>query len=296
MNKQPIPEITLSNGVTIPHLGFGVAELKGMETIESAIHTALDCGYRFFDDAPFYENEPEVGKVLRESGVRREELFICSKLPNACHAYDKTLRAFDASMKAMGLDYLDMYLIHFPVPSQDLFCDAWRAMERLYREGVVKVIGLSNFMEPHIQKILDHCEIVPQTIELEVNPYYTTPNLRKKCRDNQMHVINWFPLGGPAHPLIPYPEYEDKRVLLEDVVIEEIAKKYGKTNAQVILRWAVENGMTPIPKSSKPHRIAENCDIFDFRLTPEEVARIDALNHDRRFGPDNYTYDDMTMG
>lgn len=296
MMREPFPVVTLSNGVKIPQVGFGVAELGDAATIQTSIHTALDCGYRFFDDAPFYENEPEVGKVLRECGVPREELFICSKLPNACHAYDKTLKAFEASLKAMQLEYLDMYLIHFPVPSQDLYCEAWRAMEKLYKEGLVRVIGLSNFMEPHIQKVLDHCEIVPQTIELEVNPYYTTPNLRKMCKEHNIHVINWFPLGGPAHPLIPYPEYEDKRVLLEDEVIAEIAQKYHKTNAQIILRWAVENGMTPIPKSSKPHRIAENCNIFDFALTAEEVQRIDALNHDRRFGPDNYTYDDMTMG
>lgn len=295
MPNKLIPDITLSNGVSMPAMGFGVAGLGTGPQFYTAMESALENGYRFFDTAPFYENEGEVGQVLRTCGVPREELFIATKLPNACHAYEDTLKAFDAALKNMGLDYLDLYMIHFPMPMLGLYQEAWRAMEKLYHEGLIRAIGVSNFQEHHLQKIFETCEIKPHTNELECNPYLTVRPLCNFCRDNGIRVINWFPLGGPREPLVPYP-VSDYKLLIEDEVLVEIGKKYGKTPAQIALRWAIDNEISPIPKSANPARIRQNREIFDFSLTPEELAQIDALNYDRRFGPDPNTFDDMEMG
>ena len=295
MQSQLIPSVTLSNGVSMPSLGFGVAGLGTGPEFYTAMESALENGYRFFDTAPFYENEGEVGQVLRSCGVPREELFIATKLPNACHAYEDTLKAFDAALKNMGLDYLDRYMIHFPMPMLGLYQEAWRAMEKLYREGLVRCIGVSNFQEHHLNKLFETCEVKPHTNEIECNPYLTVRPLCDFCRENDIRVINWFPLGGPKEPLVPYP-VSDFKPLIEDEVLVEIGKKYGKSPAQIALRWAVDNHITPIPKSANPGRIRQNREIFDFSLTPEELSRIDSLNYDRRFGPDPNTFDDMEMG
>lgn len=294
MGKNLIPDVTLSNGVKMPAVGFGVAGLGNGPEFYRAMDSALENGYRLFDTAPFYGNEGEVGEVLRNCGVPREELFIATKLPNACHAYEKTLKAFDTALKSMGLDYLDLYMIHFPTPAQGLYHEAWRALEKLYRDGVVRAIGVSSFQEHHLEKIFQTGEIKPHTNELECNPYLTIRPLCNFCKDNGIRVINWFPLGGPREPLIPYP-VSDYKILLEDEVLIEIGRKYGKTSAQVALRWAVDNDIVPIPKSANPGRIQQNCEIFDFSLTAEELARIDALNHDRRFGPEPDDFNDMEM-
>lgn len=290
-----IPEVVLNNGVKMPEIGFGVAGLGSGKEFETAMASAIDVGYRMFDTAPFYENEAEVGEFLRNCGVPRKELFIATKLPNACHAYDDALRAFDEAINNMKLDYIDLYMIHFPMPMLGLYTQAWKAMEKLYKEGVIKAIGVSNFQEHHLQKIFDMCEIKPQTNELECNPYLTVRPLTDFCQKNDIRVINWFPLGGPKNPLVPYP-VDDFKVLIEDPVMIKIGEKYGKTSAQVALRWATQVGMTPIPKSSNPKRMLQNCDIFDFTMTKEEITLIDSLNHDRRLGPDPNTFDDMTMG
>lgn len=295
MPNKLIPDITLSNGVSMPAMGFGVAGLGTGPQFYTAMESALENGYRFFDTAPFYENEGEVGQVLRTCGVPREELFIATKLPNACHAYEDTLKAFDAALKNMGLDYLDLYMIHFPMPMLGLYQEAWRAMEKLYHEGLIRAIGVSNFQEHHLQKIFETCEIKPHTNELECNPYLTVRPLCNFCRDNGIRVINWFPLGGPREPLVPYP-MEHFKVLLEDPVLREIGENHGKSTAQIALRWAVQNGIVPIPKSENPVWVRQNREIFDFSLTDEELARIDALDHDRRLGPDPNTFDDMEMG
>lgn len=295
MPNKLIPDITLSNGVSMPAMGFGVAGLGTGPQFYTAMESALENGYRFFDTAPFYENEGEVGQVLRTCGVPREELFIATKLPNACHAYEDTLKAFDAALKNMGLDYLDLYMIHFPMPMLGLYQEAWRAMEKLYHEGLIRAIGVSNFQEHHLQKIFETCEIKPHTNELECNPYLTVRPLCNFCRDNGIRVINWFPLGGPREPLVPYP-MEHFKVLLEDPVLREIGANHGKSTAQIALRWAVQNGIVPIPKSENPVWVRQNREIFDFSLTDEELARIDALDHDRRLGPDPNTFDDMEMG
>ncbi len=295
MQHQLIPDITLSNGVAMPAMGFGVAGLGTGPAFYSAMDAALENGYRFFDTAPFYENEGEVGQVLRTCGIPREELFIATKLPNACHAYEDTLKAFDAALKNMGLDYLDLYMIHFPMPMLGLYQEAWRAMEKLYRDGLIRSIGVSNFQEHHLNKLFETCEIKPHTNEIECNPYLTVRPLCDFCQGNGIRVINWFPLGGPKEPLVPYP-VSDFKLLIEDEVLVEIGEKYQKTPAQIALRWAIDNHISPIPKSANAGRIRQNREIFDFSLTPEELSRIDSLNYDRRFGPDPNTFDDMEMG
>ncbi|MDR1573160.1 MAG: aldo/keto reductase [Clostridiales Family XIII bacterium] len=284
-----IPLATLSNGVKIPQLGYGVAALAHDE-IKSAVSCTAQEGYRFFDNAPFYNNEAEIAEALRESGIKREEFFISTKLPNDCHAYDDALKAFDKSMKAMKLDYMDMYMIHFPLPLRDRYCEAWKAMERLYEEGLVRVIGVSNFLESHLKRLLNKCNIKPIINELECNPYHSIQSLRRFCAGCDIRVINWFPLGGPAQPLVPYP-IENYKVLLQDKVLGVIGAKYAKTPAQVALRWAIEADMTPIPKSASPKRIRENRNVFDFSLTPEEMKSINELDHGRRLGPDPDTFD-----
>jgi diketogulonate reductase-like aldo/keto reductase len=290
MQKTTIPVFTLQNGVEMPQIGYGSAMLDKGPDLRGAIETALNEGYRFFDAAPDYENEAEVGAALRESGVRREELFICTKLEDAFHKYEDALKAFDSSLKGMGLDYLDLYVIHFPLPKRDLYRDAWRALEKLYKEGLVRAIGFSNFKEPHIRKVLENCEIRPMVNQLECNPYITVDSLRGYCAEQGIRIINWFPLGGPKVPRIPYPT-QDHKVLLEDETLRKIGEKYGKSIAQTALRWAVDSGMAPIPKSVLPERIRQNREIFDFSLTREEIKMIDALDHDRRLGPDPDTYD-----
>jgi diketogulonate reductase-like aldo/keto reductase len=287
--RTTIPTFTLRNGVEMPQIGYGSAMVNKGPELKKAIEAALEEGYRFFDAAPDYENEAEVGEALRESGVRREELFICTKLEDAFHKYEDALKAFNASLSGMGLDYLDLYVIHFPLPERDLYCDAWRALEKLYKEGLVRAIGLSNFHETHIQKIAENSEFRPMVNQLECNPYLTVKPLRDYCAKQDIRIVNWFPLGGPKIPRVPYPT-QDHKVLLKDETLREIGEKYGKTVAQVALRWAVDEGMIPIPKSSNPERIRQNREIFDFSLTPDEIRRIDALDHNRRLGPSGDTY------
>ena len=290
-----IPTWTLSNGVKMPQIGFGVAALGNGSTFYKVMDCAIETGYRFFDTAPFYENEAEVGDVIRNCGIKREEFFIATKLPNACHAYADTLKAYDDALRHMKLDYIDLFMIHFPVPSVGKYTEAWGAMEKLYREGRVRAIGISNFQEPHIQKILDSCEVVPHTNELECNPYLTVRSLRDFCAAHGIRVINWFPLCGPKDPLVPYP-VDNFKVLIEDPVLLRIGSRHNKSSAQVALRWAVQSGLVPIPKSSNPARILQNTQIFDFALTEAEMLEIDSLNHDRRLGPEPDLFDDITMG
>lgn len=289
-----IPTIPLKNskeGVLFPLEGFGVAAME-QDKLEAAVGCAVEAGYRLFDNAPQYGNEAEVGAALKKTGAAREELFISTKLPNYCHAYEDAIAACERSLKALGVDYLDMYMIHFPMPSLGLYTEAWRALETLYQQGKVRVIGISNFKKHHIEKILAMCTVKPMVNELELNPYYTQEELRTYCEEQGIHVINWFPLGGPKNPLVPYP-MEDFKVLLEDEYLVKLGEKYNKSTAQIALRWAVEHKFTPIPKSSNPKRIHENCDIFDFRLTQEEVAAMDALNHNRRLGPDSDEFTEL---
>jgi len=289
------PTIKLNDGTDFPVMGFGVAGLNKGEILINAVNQTLEEGYRFFDTAPFYGNEKEIGEALRGSGYKREDYFLSGKLPNDCHAYNDAINAFHKTRELMGMDYLDMYLIHHPMPMYGKYLEAWKALEDLHDQGYIRVIGLSNFKENHIDNVLAHCNIAPATNELERNPYFTIEGLRKHCEKNKIRVITWFPLGGPLNPPPPIPPRPENFIqMLKDETLNEIGAKYGKTAAQITLRWHVDSGMTPVPKSGNPKRIHENADIFDFELTAEDLARIDALNMDRRLGPDPEYYDELS--
>lgn len=295
MSNNVCPTVTLNNGIEFPVIGFGVAGLNKGEILRNGIQTALDSGYRLFDNAPFYGNEAEVGAALRESGYKREEYFVSTKLPNDCHDYNDAIAAFHKSRELMGLDYLDMYLIHHPMPMVGKYCEAWKALEKLYEEGYVRIIGISNFKEHHIEKVLSTCNVKPMVNELECNPYFTIAPLRKYCADNDIRVVTWFPIGGPLNPPPPIPPRPADFVnMLNDETLNAIGAKYGKSAAQISLRWAIQSGCTPVPKSGNPKRIRENIDLFDFSLTDEDMAAIDKLNQDRRLGPDPDFYDELS--
>lgn len=285
----PIPNIKLGNGVEMPVIGFGSAKIEEGE-FPRVIHDALDEGYRYFDAAFEYGNEDKVGKALREGNVSREELFIATKLPAMDLGYDKTLRAFDTSCKNMGLDYLDLYVIHFPLLDYDAFCESWKAMEKIYKEGRARAIGVSGFFEVHLERILQICEITPHVNMLECNPFITEEACRDYCLSKGIHIISWFILGGPTVPLKSFVRKDTAR-LLENETLVSIAKNRGRTPAQIAVRWAIQNGMTALYKSSKRERMRENRDVFDFVLSDVEMHQISALNYNRRYGLDTMRYD-----
>lgn len=278
------PWITLNNGVKMPQLGLGVVFLEDGEMMQTAVDSAIDAGYRLFDNAASYGNEAAVGNAIKNNGIKREEVFISTKLRNSKHKYDDALFECDKSMKNLGVDYLDLYLIHFPCPGYDLYCEAWKALEHLYKEGMVRAIGVSNFHGSHLEKIFGMCEIPPTVNQLECNPYLQIAPLREYCQDHNIWPEAWFPLGGPAD--MPRDETTAGKVLLKDPVINELAEKYGRSPAQIVLRWETQSGIIVIPKSRNPGRIKENISIFDFDLSGEDMRRVDALDCGFRLGAD----------
>lgn len=265
-----IPSLTLNNGVDMPQVGFGVFQVPNEETA-TAVAAALKAGYRSIDTAAVYGNEEGVGKALAESGVAREELFITSKLWIADLGYEQTLKAFDASLERLGLDYLDLYLIHWPAPARDLYVDSWKALEKLYAEKKIRAIGVSNFQPAHLEKLIEASDIVPAVNQVELHPALQN---REVIAANTKHGIvteAWSPLAQGA--------------MLTDDTILAIAGSHDVTAAQVILRWHLQEGRVIIPKSVTPARIAANLDLFGFELTSDELARIDALDRDGRTGP-----------
>jgi diketogulonate reductase-like aldo/keto reductase len=259
----------LNNGVKMPRLGLGVWKVTDPGDVERAIHAAVQTGYRSIDTASFYKNEAEVGQAIRSCGVPREELFITTKIWNEDQGYDKTLAAFEESRKRLGLDVVDLLLIHWP--GKDKYIDTWRAFEKLYREGFVRAIGVSNFQIHHLDKLIEASEIVPAVNQVEFHPLLTQKELLAYTKEKGIQLEAWSPLMQGN---------------LDQPVLKEIAAKYGKTPAQVVLRWDLQHGVVTIPKSITPSRIAENADIFDFELTAEDMDRIDSLNQNHRFGPD----------
>src|SRR5690242_9893669 len=259
---------TLHNGVKMPWLGLGVFLVKDGEEVVSSVKAALEAGYRSIDTAAIYRNEEGVGRAIAESNVPREELFITTKLWNANHGYESTLAAFDESMKKLGLEYLDLYLIHWPLPSKGKYVETWKALEKLYKDGRVRAIGVSNFKVHHLQDIIENCEIKPMVNQVEYHPRFNQQELHDFCKNHGIQLEAWSPLmqGG----------------LLEEPVLVEIANKYNKSTAQVIIRWDLQTGVVTIPKSTKPHRIAENADVFDFELSQEDMDKINALNQGKR--------------
>ncbi|KRF55091.1 glyoxal reductase [Bacillus sp. Soil768D1] len=260
--------ITLHNGVKMPQVGFGVFKVKnGSETVES-VKKAIEVGYRSIDTAAVYENEEGVGQAIRESGISREELFITSKVWNTDQGYETTLQAFDDSLKRLGLEYLDLYLIHWP--GKDKYLETWKALEKLYNEGKVKSIGVSNFHVHHLEKLLANSEIKPVVNQIELHPLLTQVEIRDYCEKHEIKVEAWSPLGRGS--------------LIEEPTINHIAKKHGKSSAQVLIRWHLQHEIVVIPKSITPSRIEENAQVFDFSLSLNEMNQIDALNKNERFG------------
>ncbi|MFC7393770.1 aldo/keto reductase [Scopulibacillus cellulosilyticus] len=266
---------TLSNGVKMPWLGFGVFQVEEGETVESAVKHALKTGYRSIDTAAVYGNEKGVGNAIRESGIERDKLFVTTKVWNSAQGYDSTLQAFEESREKLGLDYVDLYLIHWPVEGK--YIDTWKAMEKLYHEGKVRAIGVSNFHEHHLQDLMKNTEVKPMVNQIELHPHLNQEPLRNYCKENDIQVEAWSPLAQGK--------------VLSDSVITKIADKYGKSPAQVVIRWDLQNGIVTIPKSVTPHRIEENANVFDFELTNEEMNQINAVNKDERTGPDPDNFD-----
>ncbi|MCL7747505.1 aldo/keto reductase [Halalkalibacter alkaliphilus] len=268
---------TLHNGVKMPWLGFGVFKVKDGEEVVNSVKTALEIGYRSIDTAAIYGNEAGVGKAIAESNVPREELFITTKVWNANHGYEATLAAFDESMEKLGLDYLDLYLIHWPLPSQGKYVETWKALEKLYKDGRVRAIGVSNFKNHHLEEIIANCEIKPMVNQVEYHPRFNQRELHGFCKKHGIQLEAWSPLMQGE--------------LLNEPTLIEIANKYNKSTAQVIIRWDIQTGVVTIPKSVKSHRIAENADVFDFELSQEDMDKINALNQDQRMFADPDDFD-----
>lgn len=267
----------LSNGEEMPVLGLGVYKMTNREETIEAITKALQVGYRAVDTAALYYNEEEVGEAIRHSGVAREELFVTTKVWNSNQGYDNTLRAFETSLKKLNMDYIDLYLTHWPVEGK--FVDTYRAIERLYDEKLIRVTGVSNHHEQHLQQILVKANTAPMVNQVELHPYLTQEPLRAFCEQNNIAVTAWSPLGRGG-------------VLTDDTLVK-IGEAHGKSAAQVTLRWHLQNDIIVIPKSVTPSRIEENANMFDFELSSSEMQAINELNRNQRFGqnPENFHFD-----
>ena len=273
--------LTLNNGVELPSIGFGVYQSAPEETA-AAVAEALRVGYRHIDTAAAYGNEREVGQAIAASGVPRDEIFVETKVWISDYGFDETLHAFDKSARKLGLEQLDLLILHQPLPTDwEKTIGAYRALERLYADGKVRAIGVSNFMPDHLDRMLDATDIVPALNQIELHPYFQQKDVQEADARHGILDQAWSPIGG-----ITFYREGDGGSTLEDSTIRTIADAHGKSPAQVMLRWHVQEGRSVIPKSVKPHRIAENCDIFSFALTPDEVAQIDARDKGVRRGPE----------
>ena len=263
-------EFELNNGVMIPAIGFGTYKLPDDETTVNAVKYAIKVGYRHIDGAAVYANEKAVGRGLRESGVARDELFVTSKVWNTDRGYDYTLRAFDRSLADLGLDYLDLYLIHWPASSsrfpdwKDINLQTWHALERLYADGRVRAIGVSNFMPHHLQPLLDEAEIVPVVNQIEYHPGFMQPECVDFCTERGIRIEAWSPLGRGR--------------VFDNPLLNEIAARYGKTVPQICLRWELQHGIIVLPKSATPERIIANLDVWNFTLSDDDMAAIDFMS------------------
>ncbi|KOG27915.1 MULTISPECIES: aldo/keto reductase [Streptomyces] len=270
MAPSTVPTVTLNNGVEIPQLGFGVFQVPDDETA-AAVTAALETGYRSIDTAAVYGNETGVGRALAASGLPRDELFVTTKLWNADQGYDATLRAFDAGLAKLGLDHVDLYLIHWPTPARDLYRESWRALERLAGEGCVRAAGVSNFQPGHLRRLTEDATLTPAVNQIELHPGLQQAELRAFHAERGIVTEAWSPLAQGA--------------VLGERAIADLAARHGKSPAQVVLRWHLQLGNVVIPKSVTPARIRENFDVFDFALTDEEMRTVSALDRGMRTGP-----------
>ena len=261
---------TLHNGVLMPYFGLGVYLSEDGKEVANAVNWALQEGYRHIDTASIYKNEVGVGEGIRQSGIDRQDLFVVSKVWNGDQGYESTLKAFEDSLNRLKLDYLDLYLVHWPVDGK--YKETWRAMEYLYREKRVRAIGVSNFLQHHLEDLLADAETVPMVNQMEFHPYLVQQDLIDFCKKNTIQYEAWSPLMQ-GH-------------IFEMDIMKEMAQKYNRTIAQIVLRWDLQKGVVTIPKSSKKERIIANADIFNFELSPEDVKKLDGLDRGKRFGPD----------
>lgn len=267
---------TLHNGVMMPWLGLGVYKVRQGEEALHAVQHALRAGYKSIDTAALYDNEESVGQAIKESGIPREELFITTKVWNSDQRNDSVLEAFETSLGKLGLDYVDLYLVHWPV--KEKYKETWKVLENLYKEGRVRAIGVSNFNIHHLEDLMSVAEIKPMVNQVELHPMLAQIELRDFCKKHEIQIEAWAPLGQGR--------------LLEHPVLQDIASAHHKSIAQVILRWDLQNGIVTIPKSIKERRIIENANIFDFSLNESDMEKINALNENKRFGadPDNFDF------
>ncbi len=271
--------VKLNNGLEMPVIGLGVFQVEDGQVVIDSVKAAIRNGYRSIDTAAIYQNEEGVGQGIREAleenGLKREDLFITSKVWNADLGYQSTIDAFELSLKKLGLDYLDLYLIHWPVEGK--YVESWKALETLYKNGKVKAIGMSNFQIHHLKEVMANAEIMPMINQVELHPMLSQAELREFLKENSIQVEAWAPLMQGQ--------------LFENETLLQIAKKHNKSIAQVVLRWHLQNGVVIIPKSIKEHRIQENANIFDFELTEEDMNQINSLNQNHRVGPDPDNFD-----
>ncbi len=268
MNKKQL-YTTLNNGVKMPLLGLGVYDMYNQEA-EQATSWALEMGYRLVDTASMYENEKEIGKAIRESGIPRSDIFLTTKVNNADHGYDSTLKAFETSMKKLNCDYIDLYLVHWPLKNTRK--DTWKALERLHTEGVVQSIGVANYLEPFLMELESYAGIVPVVNQVEFSPYLYLKNLLEICENKGIVLQAYTPLV--------------RGMRMKDPKLVFLSEKYGKTPAQMILRWAVQKGISTIPKSANKMRLEENFNIWDFEMSEEDMASMDNFNENLRIVDD----------
>jgi len=268
--------VRLNNGIEMPQFGLGVYKAANGTEVTTAVEAAIQAGYTLIDTASFYQNESGVAAGVKNSGINREDIFLTSKVWNTDQGYESTLNAFEKTLKELEVDYLDLYLIHWPVG--DRFLDTWRAFEKLYKEGYIKAAGVSNFQIHHLEKLLANSSLVPAVNQVELHPRLTQIELRDYCQQKNIQVESWSPLGRGR--------------LLHEPTIEYVAKKYEKTPAQIIIRWHLQNELVVIPKSVTPERIVENADVFNFELSGEDMNVLNQLNMNERFGqhPDHFKF------
>jgi diketogulonate reductase-like aldo/keto reductase len=261
----------LNNGIEIPSLGLGVFRMDDEKEAYNSVRKAIDLGYRHIDTAKVYENEAPIGRAIRDSGVSREELFVTTKLWNEDIANGNEQKAFETSLRTLGLDYVDLYLVHWPIKGK--YVSVWKEMEKIAQSDKARAVGVSNYQENHLQEIINLKSLMPAVNQIELHPYLSQQPLVEFCTQHDIKIESWSPLCA------------NKNNLLQESSLKEIGEKYSKTAAQVVLRWNIERGLIVIPKSSNPTRQAENLDVFDFQLTVQDMQKIDALNKDLRVGP-----------
>jgi 2,5-diketo-D-gluconate reductase A len=275
MTTNPVPAVELNNGVRIPQFGFGVFQIPPEETAQ-AVRTALEAGYRHFDTAQMYRNEEGVGAGIAESGVAREDVFVTTKLANDAHGHDNAITALEGSLRRLGFEYVDLYLIHWPLPHKDNYVRTWQGFEDILRAGKARAIGVSNFQPAHLDRLAEETSVVPAVNQIELHPALQQTELRGYHQEHGIATEAWSPLAQAE--------------VLDDPVLTDLAEKHGRTAAQVVLRWHIQLGTIVFPKSSSPERIKQNIDVFGFELDDEDMTAIGKLDAGRRTGPDPDTF------